>query len=155
MGSARLNLNEALKIVGRLYIDTAPLIYYVEEHPSYIAKMDAIITWLEASSTAAVSSVITLTEILTLPLKLGNTTLEHQYRDILTNTGNLLLSPVTASIADYAAQLRARFNLRTPDALHIATALEAKCDAFLTNDAALKRVTEITILLLDELDSEA
>ena len=62
------------------------------------------------------------------------------------------LIPVTLPIAESAADLRARYNLRTPDALHVASALSSGCDAFLTNDAGLKRVQELPILVLDELE---
>jgi predicted nucleic acid-binding protein len=48
--------------------------------------------------------------------------------------------------------LRARYNLRTPDALQISAALETSCQAFLTNDTQLKRVTELRMLILDELE---
>jgi predicted nucleic acid-binding protein len=54
--------------------------------------------------------------------------------------------------ANSAAELRARFNLSLTDAYQIAAALGAGCDAFLTNDAGLKRVREITILVLDDLE---
>lgn len=57
-----MKIADALKGVQRLYIETAPLIYYVEEHPTYIARMDAIIEALDNSNLKAVSSVITLTE---------------------------------------------------------------------------------------------
>jgi predicted nucleic acid-binding protein len=59
---------------------------------------------------------------------------------------------VSAQIAETAADLRAHYNLRTPDALHVATALAVQCDAFLTNDAAIRRVTELRVLLLDDLE---
>jgi predicted nucleic acid-binding protein len=58
------------------------------------------------------------------------------------------IDPETAKVA---ADLRARYNLRTPDALQLATAIKAGCDAFLTNDATLKKVTELKILVLSEL----
>lgn len=54
-------------------------------------------------------------------------------------------------LAEQAADLRARYNLRTPDAVQIATAIDTGCDAFLTNDIALKRVTEICVIVLSEL----
>ncbi len=54
-------------------------------------------------------------------------------------------------IADTAAELRARFRLRTPDALQLATAIETGCGAFLTNDHASRRVTDIRVLILDDL----
>jgi predicted nucleic acid-binding protein len=56
------------------------------------------------------------------------------------------------SDGDLAAELRARYNLRTPDALHIACAIDTGCDAFLTNDTGIKRVNEIRILVLDDLE---
>jgi predicted nucleic acid-binding protein len=55
-------------------------------------------------------------------------------------------SPVTK------AELRARDQLRTPDALQVASALGAGCEAFLTNDLALRRVTELHVLVLGELE---
>lgn len=145
-------IDDALKGVQRLYVETAPLIYYVEVHPTYAAKMDTIIQTLEATPIAAVSSVITLTEVLNQPIKAGDKRLEQEYRDILVNSGGYQLVPVTVQIAEKAADLRARYGLRTPDALHVASALYVGCDAFLTNDASLKRVAELPILFLDELE---
>jgi len=147
-----VKISDALEGVQRLYTETAPLIYYVEENPTYVAKMNAIIEAIEDRPIEAVSSVITLTEVLTYPLKLGNTRLEREYRDILLHSGGFRLLTITARIAESAAALRARYNLRTPDALHVAAAIDVRCDAFLTNDTGIKRVTEITVLVLDELE---
>jgi predicted nucleic acid-binding protein len=152
MGRTPVNIRDALEGVQRLYMETAPLIYYVEENSTYVAKMDVIIATIEDRSLEAVSSVITLTEVLTHPFKRGDTRLEREYRDILLNSGGFRLLPVTSRLAESAADLRARYNLRTPDALHVATGIDATCDAFLTNDAGIKRVTEIAVLVLDELE---
>ena len=59
--------------------------------------------------------------------------------------------PVSVEIAEEAARLRATYNLKTPDALMIATALSVGCQAFLTNDEALRRVGEVRVLILKEL----
>ena len=99
--------------------------------------------------------MITLTEVLTHPFKLGNARLVQEYRDILLHSGGFRLLPVTARLAESTADLRARYNLRTPDALHIAAGIEARCDAFLTNDRGVKRVTEINVLVLDELELDS
>jgi predicted nucleic acid-binding protein len=147
-----VKISDALEGIQRLYTETAPLIYYVEENPTYVAKMDAIIEAIEDRPIEAVSSVITLTEVLTRPVKLGNARLEREYRDILLHSGGFRLLTITARIAESAAALRARYNLRTPDALHVAAAIDVRCDAFLTNDIGIKRVTEITVLVLDELE---
>lgn len=53
-------------------------------------------------------------------------------------------------IADKAADLRARYNLTLTDAFQLAIAIQAECDAFLTNDSDLKRVKEIPVLVLSE-----
>jgi predicted nucleic acid-binding protein len=155
MGRTSVKIRDALEGIQRLYTETAPLIYYVEENPTYVAKMDAIFEALEGRPIEAVSSVITLTEVLTHPLKLGNTRLVQEYRDILLNSREFRLLPITSRIAESAADLRARYNLRTPDALHVAAGIDARCDAFLTNDAGIKRVTEIAVLVLAELELDA
>lgn len=151
MGRPTVTIVEALKDVTRLYIETAPLIYYVEENPTYIARMDAVMEAIEKSSISVFSSVITLTEVLNHPMKLGNKPLVQAYRDILINSARYQLVPINISIAESAANLRASYNLRTPDALHVASALHYRCDVFLTNDAGIKRVTDLPILILQEL----
>lgn len=147
-----MKISTALMGMKRLYVEAAPLVYYVEENPTYAERMDAVVAFIENTPIEAISSVITLTEVLTHPMRIGQTSLEQEYRDILLHSNSFRLLQVTAAIAENAAQLRARYNLRTPDALHTATAIDARCDAFLTNDLGLKRVQEIDILLLDELE---
>ncbi|MEO8395168.1 MAG: PIN domain-containing protein [Chloroflexota bacterium] len=100
----------------------------------------------------AVSSALTLTEILTLPLRLGKTELVNSYEEILLNGAHFYLAPIDTKTSRIAADLRARYNLKTPDALQVASALNESCDAFLTNDLSIKRITEIQILILDELE---
>jgi predicted nucleic acid-binding protein len=150
-----VKLEDALKTVRRLYIDTAPLIYFVEENTAYVAKMDAIIEALDSNTIEAVTSVITLAEVLTQPLKMGRTDLEKEYRDILTGSSGFSLVPITTPIAESCARLRARHNLKTPDALHIAAALDVGCDAFLTNDRGIQRVTEIAVWILEDIEISA
>lgn len=147
-----MKANELLNNTQRLYIETAPLIYYVEVNPNYAARMDAVIAAVEDGSIEAYSSVLTLTEVLVHPLKEANNALAQQYRDTLMHNQDLRLVPITAGIAESAADLRARYNLRTPDALHVAAAIDNGCDAFLTNDIGIRRVTEINVVVLDELE---
>jgi predicted nucleic acid-binding protein len=67
---------------------------------------------------------------------------------------NLTTIPLTATIAERAAGLRAEHNLRTPDAIQLATALESGASHFLTNDADLARVSNVKLLLLNKLMDE-
>ena len=95
-----MKINDALEGIQRLYTETAPLIYYIEENPTYVAKMDVIIKAIEDRPIEAVSWVITLTEVLTHPLKLGNARLVQEYREILLTSRAFHLLPITSRIAD-------------------------------------------------------
>ena len=141
-----------LRNVERLYVDSAPLIYLVEENEIYLRRIKRVFFLIESTPLNAVSSVLTLTEILVKPLSKGNSNLVREYRDILVDSEDYTLVPVSFEIAIRAAELRARYNLRTPDSVHVATALETGCDALLTNDADIKRIRDIPILVLDDLD---
>jgi predicted nucleic acid-binding protein len=59
--------------------------------------------------------------------------------------------PIAEPVAARSAVFRVAYNLKLPDALQLAVAWEAGCEAFLTNDLTLRRVTELRILMLDEL----
>ena len=146
-----MRISQALAGVQRLSVETAPLIYYVENHPGFADKVDAVFAYVEALLIEVNASTITLTEVLMKPLQLGDQVLIDTYHELL-GTDLIRLIAVTSEVAEKAADLRARYNLRTPDALHIASAIESGCDAFLTNDLALKRVTELRVLILDDLE---
>ncbi len=144
------NILNVLKGGERIGIDTAPLIYFIENHPVYADVVAPVFELIDDGSIVAVSSVITITEVLSQPLKLARRDVENAYRQILLEHAHFDLLPVTIEIAERAAQLRAQYNLRTPDALQIATSLVAGCHAFLTNDIQLRRVTELRILVLND-----
>ncbi len=145
-------LGEALAGVARLGMDTAPVIYYVEEHARYLSLVAPVFDAIDNGALEAVTSVITLTEVLVHPLQRNASELQSEYLDLLLNSANFETWPIDTLIARRAAELRARFNVRTPDALQLATALTAGCQAFITNDAALKRVADLRVLVLDELE---
>jgi predicted nucleic acid-binding protein len=147
-----MRLENALTGIAALGFDTAPLIYFVERHPTYVGIMRAILQRVDTGAIAGYSSVVTLTEVLTLPKRLGNTAIEQAYRDVLLHSRHFTLIHIDTTIAEQAAALRASHTLRTPDALQIATALHAGCQGFLTNDRALKRVTNLRVLVLDEIE---
>lgn len=145
------SVSDTLADVTPLGFDTSAFISYVERHPVFFPAAQAVFVQITAATIAGYTSVITLTEVLTQPLRRGNAHLVREYRDLFATSDNLTLVPVHAVIAERAADLRARYRLRTPDALHVATALHQRCDAFLTNDATLRRVAELRVLLLSDL----
>lgn len=78
-------------------------------------------------------------------------TQETGYRNLLLATPGIVSRIVDSAVATTAAALRARYGLKTPDALQVATALTENCEAFLTGDKGLRRVTELRVLVLDDL----
>ncbi|MEO6590359.1 MAG: PIN domain-containing protein [Pyrinomonadaceae bacterium] len=146
-----MKLDDALKNVSVVAFDTAPVIYFVEANPVYDALVIEIFQRIDIGKITGLTSVISLCEVLVHPIRNQNQILKQRYFDILLNSSNFITNTITAKIAETAAELRAKYNLRTPDALQIASALENGCDAFLCNDSGLNRVTEIKILILDEI----
>jgi predicted nucleic acid-binding protein len=147
-----VRISGALNGVTTLAIETAPFIYFVEQHPTYVDRMRAIFYQVNSGTPQVVTSVITLTEVLVMPIQTGHIQYQQAYREMLLNTAHITTISVSSAIADRAASLRVQYGLRTPDALHVATALISGCGAFLTNDFGLKRVQDVRVLVLDELE---
>lgn len=146
-------LTTALQDGSRLFLDTAPVIYYIEQNPTYLAISGAIFAAIEAGTVIAVTSPITLAECLIHPYRLGIPRLPAAFVDVITRAENTLFQPIDAAVAQQAAMLRANYNLTLTDALQIAVALAAHSDVFLTNDLTLKRVTELRIVVLGDLSA--
>lgn len=136
------------QVVG---LDTAPLIYFIEKNSLYYSIVQPFFSLVAQRHFQVVTSVITVVEVLVYPLRMGNLELAQQYRDILSNQAELSVLPVTETIAEQAAQLRATYNLRTPDAIQLATALNQKASFFLTNDNRLPQLENLQILMLNSL----
>lgn len=150
--SPEMKLDDMLTNVSLVAFDTAPIIYFIEANPVYDALVIEIFQQIDSGKMTGLTSVISLCEVLVHPIRNQNQILKQRYFDILLNSPNFFTNSVTAKVAETAAELRAGYNLRTPDALQIATALENGCDAFLCNDNGLKRITELQILILDDLE---
>lgn len=69
----------------------------------------------------------------------------------MTNADGIEIVDITTSIAEQAAMLRAKYGLRTPDAIQLATSIEVAADIFLTNDTRLESVSEIAVVTMAEL----
>ncbi len=132
-------------------LDTAALIYFIEQNEAYLELVRAFFHAMSQGEFQVVTSTLTLTEVLVHPLRLGNVELTEQYRDIILDQENLITVPVSVEVAEVAAQLRATQNLRTPDAIQIATALRGGATFFLTNDGRLAAVPDLEVLVLDAL----
>ncbi len=141
---------EPLTGIATLALDSAPLIYYIEEEPRYLSLLTPIVDAIDEGRITCYASTIVLLEVLVKPLREHDEALAREYQETLLHS-RLRLVTVTATIAQEAARLRARYRLKTPDAIHIATALVHRVDALLTNEPAWKRVKEVPIVVLEEL----
>ena len=127
-------------------LDTAPLIYFVEEHPVYLRILDPFFEAMGRGDIRVVTSTITLTEVLVHPYKRGDRALADQYSLMLLDTKNLETLPVSPEIAAEAARIRAMRGAKTPDAIQLATALTGKATTFLTNDAGIATIPGLQLL---------
>lgn len=142
-------LRAVLQRHRRIALDTSVFIYQLEANERYLPLTDCIFTWLERADSKAVTSTITMTELLVRPYRDADEELVDESYALLSTYPNLEWIAPTLEIADRAARFRAVHRLRTPDALQAATAAYAGATAFLTNDEALERVEELAVLILE------
>lgn len=146
-----ISIDDTISQINALFLDTAPVIYFVENNPQYFHLVEPFYAALDKQLITAVTSPITLVECLYYPYRQKDRRLVQAFQSLLIHGPQTLFVPTSAPISDQAAQLRVAYNLRMADSLQIATAILAGCDSFLTNDKQLKRVSELKIVVVDEL----
>ncbi|HEX5271378.1 MAG TPA: type II toxin-antitoxin system VapC family toxin [Gemmataceae bacterium] len=130
-----------------VFLDTAPVIYFVEAHPDWGPKAAARLTALQAAGEVLAVSDLVRMECLVKPLKAGDTALVADFGTFFTSPGVSVL-PVTAAVCDRAALIRAAHNFKPLDSLHLAAAVVHGCTRFLTNDTRLGRFPDIPVDVL-------
>ena len=144
-------LSDELDKVNTIFIDTAPVIYFIEAHPQFGPLAKEVVMAFQSGSLNAYSSVITLTEVLPKPIEEGNERLAKKFADFLKHGKNLTMIEISERIAEAAGRLRGRYPfLRALDAIKISGCIDVGADVFLTNDDKLKQVKEIKILVLKD-----
>ena len=139
-----------LPLSGLIYIDASSLIYSVERVEPYRTILEAMWQKAQDGDLTIVSSPLIALQSPVKPLRDGNTEIELQYRELFASDAVKLLDASYQMFED-AANIRARTNLKTPDALHAATALYAGCTLFITNDNDFRRVEGLPVIVLDDL----
>jgi len=135
----------------KIGLDTSVFIFQLEENPKYLELVNEIFVWLEGPKAHSVTSTITMVEILVKPYQLSDLDRVNKFYALMSTYPHLDWIAPTLEIADLAARLRAEYNLRTPDALQVATALACQATGFISNDTSFQRVTDLEVLILDEL----
>jgi uncharacterized protein len=127
------------------------IIYQLEANPRYLPFTDPIFGWLERRESRAVTSTITMTELLAQLYRDSDQRRVDEFYGLLSTYPNLEWIAPSLEIADLAARLRALHRLRTPDALQSATAIHARATGLVTNDSVFQRVDEFETLVVEGL----
>ena len=140
-----------LPISGTVYLDTNSFIYSVERIDPYRTILDMLWQAVSVGQFTVVTSELTLLEVLVKPLKVGDTATAETFRTVLRHSPDVQMLPITQTVLEKAANLRATLDLKAPDAIHAATALLNGCVLFVTNDSTFRRLSELTVMLLSEM----
>jgi predicted nucleic acid-binding protein len=143
-------LKQLLRRHRRIALDTSVFIYQLEANAKYLSLTDAVFAWVERTGHEAVTSTITMTELLVPSYRDNNEHRVDEFYGLLSTYPNLRWMAPDLEAADIAARLRATYKLRTPDALQAATAILAQATGFITNDPIFLRVVEFETALLDQ-----
>ncbi len=144
-------LSRFLRRHARIGLDTSPFIYDTEDHPRYAGAAHAVFTRIAAGHSIGVTSTLTMTELLVMPFRSGRPDAADEMFSTAIQVPNIEWLSPSLGIAERAARARATYQLRTLDAIQLATALTAGAKGFVTNDKDFRRVTDIDVLMLDDL----
>ncbi|RCJ39496.1 twitching motility protein PilT [Nostoc punctiforme NIES-2108] len=134
---------------GSIYIDTSVAIYTIEGNPDYYSILQQLWSKFYTGDIQIISSKLILMEVLVVPLRNGNNSLVADYEELLLSS-QVQLIPISQLLLRQAANLRATNNLKTPDAIHAATALSVNSNQFITNDKGFRNVPGLRVVILSE-----
>jgi predicted nucleic acid-binding protein len=139
---------------GPVYLDTDVVIYSVEKIEPYWSLLQPMWQAAGDSNFLLVGSELLLLETLVKPIQAGDNELEQIFRQLLLTSAEVQLYPISLPVLEQAIRLRASLNLKSPDAIHAATALSLGCTLFLTNDKVFNRITNLPVTILHQALSE-
>jgi predicted nucleic acid-binding protein len=140
-----MGLTEAFGLApgARVTVDSAPIIYFLEDHPTFAPRFAALFEAEANGELEIVISATTVAEVLAGPFKAGNEALASRCLRALSIWS---IVPVDAEVATLAARLRIAHALRLPDALQAATALHSGSIALVTHDRDFSRLTGLSVI---------
>ncbi len=142
----------ALEGATSLLLDTAPVVYHLERNPRYASVLEEFFRVRREKRILLVTTPVTLAECLVHPIRRGLTDLQDQYQQLIVDGENTLFRSIGAPEAACAARLRAEHGLRLADSLQAAVAVGAGLGGILTNDSAFRRLSQIRVVILDDLE---
>lgn len=139
-----------LQQYAKVAVDSSIFIYQFEQHPQFEPLCSIVFDGITTNRLQLITSTITVSEVMVKPVQLSDTEVVTLYEGVFTAMPNFTLLNVDYTIAKLAAYLRAHYHILLPDAIHVASALQAKADVFLTNDDELRSIQEIPVLCLKD-----
>ena len=130
----------------RVYFDSNFLIYLVEQPPVFGTLATLFLKCTLASDAKLFTSDLALAECAYGAYKRGQTELANAYHQLPTDSGRISLIKIESDMLAAAARLGPASGLKLLDAVHIALALSAGCDEFVTNDRAFKGQLPIRVI---------
>jgi predicted nucleic acid-binding protein len=145
-----------MNLGGKIFIDTAVIIYYIEGNQNYAKSTQLIFDLIDEGKAIMVTSTTVFSECLVLPFKNQQYDLADKF-DILLKSEPVILADISLKVALTAAELRAcNPALKLPDAQNLAVAIQEKCNSFITNDEKLKKISgldQLSVIILSEIES--
>jgi predicted nucleic acid-binding protein len=138
---------------GAIYIDANIIIYAIEGHVAFAGVLAKLVAGVEAARVDAVTSELTLAEVLVGPLRRGIPAGCVAFEIMPAPGSSLKTLPIDRHVLRHCAAVRARSSTRLPDAIHIATAELSKCRYFLTEDQRIKVTSPMECVRLADLDA--
>jgi predicted nucleic acid-binding protein len=129
------------------YVDSAIVIYFLERADAFHTRATNWLAVFQAAGDELAVSDLSRLECRVGPLKRGDALLLAKY-DGFFNLPEVHRLPLTTAVYDRATAIRASYNFKTADTLHLAAAFEHGCASFLTNDARLSRFTGLAVEVL-------
>jgi predicted nucleic acid-binding protein len=126
-----------------LLMDSAPIIYFLEAHPKFAKVFKGIFERHAAGDLQLAVTTISIAEVLTGPLQVGDEALAERFRAILESWQ---VVDLTADIATSAARLRATLRLKLADAVQAASAIAINADALISHDRDFSQVRSLRVL---------
>ena len=136
----------------RVYFDTNIFIYVIEGSTEYQKIIDELTKSIIQKEFEAHTSYITLTEILPPLVKRGDNDIISGTIEFIRGKGFFHLSNASEEVCLQAGFLRGELGMKTPDAVHVATAINQGCSQFLTNDAGIRVPKNMQRILLPDPD---
>ena len=136
---------------GPVALDTVVFIYFMEEHAAFLPHVEPLFEAIDSGRRQAVTSGLTLLEVLVVPFRAGDLSLAERYEALLTRSRGLRMVDIDHGQLRAAAEIRAVYpQVRTPDALQLAAAAASQCSALVTNDRQMPALPGLRVLQISD-----